>query len=305
MDEAGLMSRGRSECGVMSPASWGERLSASLTTTNLCSGRAGCIRRWSGQNIEIIQPPLDHHLVVLHLSGVKHLRRIGQYSEADWTDIPDASITIIPAGAHYRWCMTGPIDLAHVYVDVARLNYMIESDFDRDPTKVQLLDAVGVTDPLLSEIIKTMLVEVLSGTTEHSAYFDRLFDLALGQLALRYSTIQFVTARARHSLAPRRLRHVLEYVEAHLSESIHLDDLARVANLSRYHFSRAFQNSVGDSPLAFVGRRRLEAAKHILKQTDHPLSVVAKLCGFLSQSHFSASFRKYAGCTPTLYRKQD
>jgi hypothetical protein len=96
-------------------------------------------------------------LVVLHPSGVKHPRRIGQHSEADWADIPDAAITIIPAGAHYRWCMTGPIDLAHLYVDVARLKYMIESDFDRDPTKVQLMDAVGVTDPLLSEIIKTML----------------------------------------------------------------------------------------------------------------------------------------------------
>jgi len=289
----------------MSPATWGEQLSETLSTTRLCSGRSGFIRRWSGTNIEIVQPPLDHHLVVLHLSSVKHLRRIGEGSDAAWVDIPEGSITIIPAGVYYRWGMTGPIDLAHLYVDVARLNYMIETDFDRDHTKVQLLDAVGVTDPLLSELIKTMLMEVLKGSTEHSAYFDRLMDLALGQLALRYSTMQCVTLRARHSLAPRRLRQVLEYVEAHLSEPIHLDDLAKVASLSRYHFSRAFLTSVGESPLAFVSRRRLEAAKQILKQTDHPLGSVAKLCGFLSQSHFSANFRKYAGCTPSVYREQD
>jgi AraC family transcriptional regulator len=290
---------------VMSPAGWGERLSAILTTTRLCSGRSGCVRKWSGQNIEIHQPPLDHHLVVLHLSGVKRLRRIGEGSDSAWIDIPEGAITIIPAGTQYRWRVTGPGDLAHLYVDVARLNHMIETDFDRDHTKVKLIDAVGVTDPLLSELIKAMLVEVLKGSAEHGAYFDRLLDLALGQLALRYSTLQCVTTRARHALAPRRLRQVLEYVETNLSHAIHLDDLARVANLSRYHFSRAFQNAVGESPLAFVSRRRLEVAKQILKQTDHALSIVARRCGFLSQSHFSASFRKYTGRTPTVYREQD
>lgn len=288
----------------MSPGSWGEQLAATLNTTRLCSARSGCLRRWSGDNIEILQPVLDHHLVVLHLNDLKRLRRIDRHSDCAWDDIPAGAITLIPSGASYRWSMSGQFDLAHLYVDVARLDHIIESDFDRDPGKVQLLDTVGVVDTLLSELIKAMLAEASKGAAEYGTHFERMFDLALGQLALRYSTLTLVTERARHSLAPRRLRDVLAYIEAHLSKPINLDDLARVANLSRYHFSRAFQNAVGESPLAFVNRQRLQAAKHILKGTDHPLSEVARRCGFLSQSHFSASFRKYAGCTPTLYREQ-
>ncbi len=289
---------------TVSPAGWGERLSAVLATGRLCGGRSGCIRKWSGQNVEIFQPPLDHHLVVLHISGPKRIRRIGEGGDTTWIDIPHGAISIVPSGAQYRWRTVGPIDFAHLYVDPGRLNHAIDADFDRDHTEVQLTEAIGVVDPLLSELIRTMLEEVVTAGPEHGAYFDRLFDLALAQLALRHTTMKSVSAHARHSLAPKRLRQVLTYVESNISRPIQLDDLAHVAKLSRFHFGRAFQNAVGESPLAFVGRRRLETAKRMLKQTDDPLSIVAKRCGFLSQSHFSANFRKFTGLTPTAFRKQ-
>jgi AraC family transcriptional regulator len=292
-------------CRPMSPASWGERLSVALVSSRVCGGRSGLVRKWSGQNIEILQPPLDHHLVVLHLGGPKRIRRIVEGSDTPWIDIPNESLTIVPAGTQFRWQMLGPIDFAHLYVDPARLNHAIEANFDRDHSAVQLTEAVGVTDRLLAELIKSMLEEALTDAADHGAYFDRLLDMALAQLALRHSTMKSVTTPARHALAPKRLRQVLNYVEANISEPIQLDDLAYVAKLSRYHFSRAFQNAAGESPLAFVSRRRLETAKRLLKETDDPLSLVAKRCGYLSQSHFSASFRKFTGRTPTVYRSQN
>jgi AraC family transcriptional regulator len=287
---------------TMSSTGWRERLSTGLAAGRLCGGRSGCIRKWSGQNVEIYQPPLDQHLIVLHISGPKRIKRVGEGGETAWVEIPHGAISIVPSGTQYRWRTVGPIDLAHLYVDPARLNHVIGADFDRDHAEVQLNEAVGVVDPLLSELIKTMLEQVVSAGPEHGAYFDRLLDLALAQLALRHTTMKSVSAHARHALAPKRLRRVLNYVEANISRPIQLDDLARVAKLSRFHFGRAFQNAVGESPLAFVGRRRLETAKRMLKDSDEPLGTVALRCGFLSQSHFSANFRKFTGFTPTAFR---
>jgi AraC family transcriptional regulator len=274
-------------CRPISPAVWGEQLSAALASSRVCCGRSGLVRRWSGRIIEILQPPLDHHLVVLHLGGPKN-----------------ETLSIVPSGAQHRWQTLEPVDFAHLYVDPDRLNHSIEADFDKDHTEVELTASVGVIDPLLSALIKSMLEEASAGAQDHGTYFDRLLDMAVAQLALRHSSMRFATAHARHALAPKRLSQVLSYVEANISEPIQLDDLARVAKLSRYHFSRAFQNAIGESPLAFVRRRRLETAKRILKDTEDPLSLVAQRCGFQCQSHFSANFRKFTGRTPTLYRAQ-
>jgi AraC family transcriptional regulator len=289
-------------CKPTSPANWGEKLSAALVSSRVCVGRSGLVRKWSGQSVEILQPPLDHHLVVLHLGGPKRVRRISEGNQSPWIDIANEALTIVPSGAQYRWHILGPVDFAHLYVDPDRLKHAIEADFDRDHTDVKLTEAVGVTDPLLAELIKTLVEEVASGANDHGAYFDRVLDLAVAHLALHHSTMRAATTHARHALAPKRLREVLSFVEAHISEPIQLDDLARVAKLSRYHFSRAFQNAIGESPLAFVRRRRLETAKQMLKSTEDPLSLVAQRCGFLCQSHFSANFRKFTGRTPTVYR---
>src|SRR6202041_3295391 len=291
-------------CRPTSPATGGEGLFGAPVSSRVCGGRSGLVRKWSGQNIEILQPPLDHHLVVLHLGGPKRVRRISEGCDSPWVVIPNEALTIVPSGAQYRWHTLGPVDFAHLYVDPDRLNHAIEADFDRDHSEVKLTEAVGVTDPLLSELIKAMLKEVATGAPDHGAYFDRLLDMAVAQLALHHSTMRSATTHARHALAPKRLRQVLSYVEAHISEPIQLDDLAQVAKLSRYHFSRAFQNAIGESPLAFVRRRRLETAKRMLKYTEDPLSLVAQRCGFLCQSHFSANFRKFTGRTPTGYRAQ-
>lgn len=54
---------------------------------------------------------------------------------------------------------------------------------------------------------------------------------------------------------------MLEYIDEHLTSSIRLNDLAAVANASRFHFARAFTTSLGISPMAYVERSRLNRAK--------------------------------------------
>ena len=249
------------------------------------------------------QPPLDHHYVVLHLGGPKRVTRTGGAGDVT-REVDEGALTIVPAGTRYEWRTEGPIDFAHLYVHPARLNHAVAMVFDRDAARVALHDEVGLTDPLLSETLRAMLHEVEVNGAAGRPYLEVLFDCALATLVRRHSSAGDVRQPARHALAPVRLRRVLDHMEASLAEPVSLASLAEVAGLSRFHFNRAFRAAMGEPPLAYLGRRRLEAAKRLLRTGDQPLRDVASLSGFTSPSRFAEQFRRHTGVTPSDYRRQ-
>src|SRR5688572_9211902 len=87
-------------------------------------------------------------------------------------------------------------------------------------------------------------------------------------------------AQSRGGLSPAALRRVQLFVEANLSESIRLADLAERALLSEFHFARAFKRSTGTTPRAYVETRRIAAAERLLGETDLPLAGIALAVGF-------------------------
>jgi AraC-like DNA-binding protein len=110
-------------------------------------------------------------------------------------------------------------------------------------------------------------------------------------------------APSRGGLAPGALRRVREYITGHLAENIRLEALAEVADLSRCYFARAFKQSVGTSPHAYMMQERLERAKRLLAETNLSLGQVALDSGFSDQSHFSSCFRRHSGVSPRSFRR--
>jgi AraC family transcriptional regulator len=107
----------------------------------------------------------------------------------------------------------------------------------------------------------------------------------------------------RGGLSPAALRRVQLFVEANLDRTIHLGDLARRAELSLYHFARAFKMSAGMTPRAFVEERRIERAKQLIRQSDRSLADVAVESGFGTQSRLTTTFKRRTGFTPAEYRR--
>jgi AraC family transcriptional regulator len=105
------------------------------------------------------------------------------------------------------------------------------------------------------------------------------------------------------SLDARRLKRVLDFIEAHLASDISLDDLAAEACLSPFHFSRLFREATGLSPCRYVTDRRIQAAQKMLAVEQSSLVQVALDTGFGSQGNFTRAFRKATGLTPGQYRE--
>jgi AraC-like DNA-binding protein len=101
----------------------------------------------------------------------------------------------------------------------------------------------------------------------------------------------------------RRLRRVLDYVEEHLADDIAVADLANIACLSIFHFTRAFSAATGMPPHHYVSRRRLERAKAMIATESTSIAETAFMCRFSSQASFTRAFRRATGMTPAVYRR--
>ena len=106
----------------------------------------------------------------------------------------------------------------------------------------------------------------------------------------------------RGGLAPRQLRLVLGHMNENLSRPIAMAALSEVAGLSVSHFQRAFKESTGTAPCAYITQLRIERSKAMIRNTTESLAQIALACGLSDQSHFSRLFRKVVGATPTQWR---
>ena len=111
-----------------------------------------------------------------------------------------------------------------------------------------------------------------------------------------------ITLEPSNGLSRERLQRVRDYVEAHLDDRMTLADLAGVACLSPYHFSRSFKQAVGVGPQRYIMQRRIERAKTLMRRTSQPLASIALEVGFTDQSHLTQVFRRATGVTPGRFR---
>src|SRR3984885_2807126 len=104
-------------------------------------------------------------------------------------------------------------------------------------------------------------------------------------------------------LAGWQQKRLNEYISAHLADEISLIDLANIAQLSPFHFARAFKRSFGDPPHRYLRNRRIEIAKTLLESPTASVAEIAQAVGFLDPASFTAAFRRSVGTTPTAYRR--
>ena len=101
----------------------------------------------------------------------------------------------------------------------------------------------------------------------------------------------------------RFLNRLREFATAHVFEKITLEQMAQYFHVSSYHLCRLCKKHLGESPMAFVAKMKIEQSKYLLSYTVQPICDVAAQLGFCDQSHFSKTFSRIAGVTPLAFRK--
>jgi AraC family transcriptional regulator len=163
----------------------------------------------------------------------------------------------------------------------------------------------GVQDEVINQIGLSVLSEMMCPTAAGRMLVETSSLLLTARLVHTHSEIGLIRPPlpSRHRLDDGRLQRVLAYIEEHLAEDIAVADLANVACLSIFHFTRAFAATMGVPPHRYVSRRRLESAKAMIATGRASLGEIALDCRFSSQSSFTRAFRRATGVTPAEYRQ--
>jgi AraC family transcriptional regulator len=140
---------------------------------------------------------------------------------------------------------------------------------------------------------------------------ERDLDAARASLATASNLLQAEVERysgtngsARGGLAPWQMLRVRAFIESNLHRAIHIRDLSEVAQRSPAYFSRSFKLAVGESPHAYLVRRRLERACDLMVISAVSLSEIALRVGFSDQAHLCRHFRAAFGQSPASWRRE-
>jgi AraC-like DNA-binding protein len=132
-------------------------------------------------------------------------------------------------------------------------------------------------------------------------------DSAYTASALAYELVMSLAAEARAPQAGDHNQPAIErarlFADKHLHQPLTVDDLARQAGLSRYHFTRLFAAQTGLPPAAWIVGQRVREAAHLLRGTTLPLKDIAARCGFPNASYLGRVFRRHSGMPPASYRR--
>jgi AraC family transcriptional regulator len=163
------------------------------------------------------------------------------------------------------------------------------------------------TDLPLGYLARTLvrLLEAARYELEHDC------EAAKASLAAASTILQYEIERhsgVKHArvgaLTGWQVARVRAFIDENLHRTIRTQDLSAVARRSSAHFSRSFKQTFGEPPHAYVVKRRLERACHLMVTSSGPLSEIALSAGFSDQAHLCKLFRQAFGQSPANWRRE-
>lgn len=268
------------------------RMSQSI---DLGFGRSAAI--WSNAHDRMSYERPNGHTFSLYLRGGAGTRRLDGILGARGRP---GVLCIMPQEHSSEWEITDFSEFVHLYVPDDQMRRMFAETFDRDSRLMALPELTFADAPALAHTLRRMTKAMLTGghLLAEEAMTQAINDFFVDP---RYGAMRPCVISG--GLAPHVRRRSLEYIEAHLGETIRLQDLAAIGQLSAFHFQRMFRASYGVSPHGWVAHRRVERAKSMLSGMD-PIAQIASACGFSSQSHMTRAFKLGTGVTPSAYRQR-
>jgi AraC family transcriptional regulator len=238
------------------------------------------------------------HVIMTYPTGVQRLERRSGKSVAIGT-ARGGVVTIIPAGSSARWDIPGHVDVVQLYLPHKTLVRVAGEANTSTPG--ELLERTGHPDSITSRLLMSAS-DSLEGNAKLDALFrHQLTDLLATRLLAAHAGAPIALQLALGGLSPTALRRAI--LRSDSEADVSLAALAADAGLSSFHFCRAFKESTGLSPYAWLRQYRLEQAMNMLRDSDESVVSIAAVLGYSSQTAFAAAFKKLTGETPSDWRR--
>lgn len=233
----------------------------------------------------------DDHLLIFCTDGIGHIET-GRSQRQLHRD----QCLLLPAGTAHRYraddAQPWTIYWCHFDGSLAiELTRLIDDNSEAAP---QPLRAPAV---LAGDFEELLTVRLTGYRMIHFLHAANLLRKILTALALEQRQFSAENNRSMN------LAELENYMRAHLDRSLSLDELARMANLSKYHFSAKYRELTGYSPIKHFLHMKIEKACELLDGTEMSIAAIAAAVGYDDPLYFSRLFHKTTGYSPRSYRR--
>ncbi|UPJ54631.1 helix-turn-helix transcriptional regulator [Bradyrhizobium sp. 200] len=262
---------------------------------------SGSVTFWRHDPLhDVVAPMADHVVMAFPAEPVRFERRDGKAFVSGMTR--PGTVTVIPAGSTSRWDIYQPLSVVQLYLPQTTLKRVAHEA--GTTASGDLVERTAHSDPITSRLLLSA-ADALEGSAALDALFrHQLTDLLATRLLAAHAGSPATFEPVLGGLSPKVLGRAIERLRSDSDTDVSLAALASDAGLSRFHFCRAFKESTGLSPHAWLRQHRLEQAMKMLRDTDVSVVSIAAALGYSSQTAFAAAFRKLTGETPSDWRRR-
>ncbi len=165
------------------------------------------------------------------------------------------------------------------------------------------------TAPNIYDKVRDLLMQISkeykeAGSLYEAAIYAKILELfiLIGHDYINYQE-RFVNSKVQKQQEyADKFIFVCNYITEHCTEDLSLDEVARIAGFSKYHFSRLFKQFTNETFYKYLNQRRIEYAERLLANSEFSVTEVALQAGFPSLSAFIRMFKLFKQCTPTEFR---
>ncbi|MGF1909761.1 AraC family transcriptional regulator [Vibrio kasasachensis] len=256
---------------------------------------------WSNSHGSASYDKPSHHTLSLYLEGGQNTQRvIGSGNLCGGT----SKLCLMPQDHRSEWTFSVPFRFFHFYFEQAHLQNFAEQVFDKEGRHIELSEKTYVEDAFVNQLIRETVLKLNWDSPTDKLMMSHSQQLLLLHLIRQYCHNTPKSIISSGGLSTVNQRRVVDYIQANLSDSFTLNDLATLTHLSDFHFARMFKVSFGCTPHQYVLSKRIEMAKQLLSCHSMTLADIAISCGFSSQQHLSLQFKKRVGVTLAVFRKE-
>ncbi|WP_428242910.1 helix-turn-helix domain-containing protein [Gynuella sp.] len=166
-------------------------------------------------------------------------------------------------------------------------------------------DSHQVLHTFHTEATQHLLIRMVDSFLKHDNDRDLVLNLGVTELLTRMMRQQgrdFLLSCAKHDPTYSSITAVARYIDDHLAEAIEVEQLCKLACMSRSKLYQQFKNMLGCGPMEYVHQRRLEHARDMI-MTGKSITEACFSVGYVSASHFSRRFQQQYGVSPRHFSK--
>lgn len=255
------------------------------------------------QPIEAVVFKPSDHFAAVYLAPVPGMEAALGSDAMSRFDAPLGMLVVHPANVEGRARWPSPPENLLIGLRPSGLSELAQHELGTQDVELQP-PRFGTVDRQALELAKLLRQELASDGTATELYTDALITIFGIHLLRHYSSAKGRRVRpVKGGLSSHQARQAREFLAENYSRKISISDVAAICGLSPRHFIRAFSATFKQAPHQYLVNLRLAAAEKLLVETDHQFSHIAYLSGFSSQSHMTATMRRYKSTTPGQIRK--